>query len=96
MKARKYFSNGDFVIVDIEEDNTYDINSIIGDIYRLKQELESTDYKVTKIAEALSIGAELPYDAQALHKERQALRDRINELENELNRKEVQSGESEQ
>lgn len=96
MKARKYFSNGDFVIVDIEEDSTYDINSIIGDIYRLKQELESTDYKVTKIAEALSIGAELPYDAQELHKERQALRDRINELENELKRMEVQSVEDEQ
>ena len=60
-------------------------------IERLKSELQDSDYKITKIAEAMSIGAELPYDAKALHKERQALRDRINELEME-----VQSVEDEQ
>lgn len=58
------------------------------EIERLKSELQESDYKITKIAEAMSIGAELPYDAKALHKERQALRDRINQLEME-----VQSGE---
>ena len=61
------------------------------EIERLKSELQDSDYKITKIAEAMSIGAELPYDAKALHKERQALRDRINELEME-----VQSVEDEQ
>ena len=60
------------------------------EIERLKSELQESDYKITKIAEAMSIGAELPYDAKALHKERQALRDRINQLEME-----VQSGEDE-
>lgn len=54
------------------------------EIERLKSELQESDYKITKIAEAMAIGAELPYDAQALHKERQALRDRINQLEMEV------------
>ena len=61
------------------------------EIKRLKSELQESDYKITKIAEAMSIGAELPYDSQALHKERQALRDKINQLEME-----VQGGENEQ
>ena len=54
------------------------------EIKRLKSELQESDYKITKIAEAMSIGAELPYDSQALHKERQALRDKINQLEMEV------------
>ena len=54
------------------------------EIERLKSELQESDYKITKIAEAMSIGAELPYDAKSLHKERQALRDRINQLEMEV------------
>ena len=61
------------------------------EIERLKSELQESDYKITKIAESIAIGAELPYDAKTLHKERQALRDRINELEME-----VQSVEDEQ
>ena len=64
---------------------------LLSEIERLKSELQESDYKITKIAEAMSIGAELPYDAKALHKVRQALRDRINELEME-----VQSVENEQ
>lgn len=54
------------------------------EIEYLKSELQESDYKITKIAEAMAIGAELPYDAQALHKERQTLRDKINELESEV------------
>ena len=64
---------------------------LLSEIERLKSELQESDYKITKIAEAMSIGAELPYDSQALHKERQALRDKINQLEME-----VQGGENEQ
>lgn len=64
---------------------------LLSEIERLKSELQESDYKITKIAEAMSIGAELPYDSQALHKERQALRDKINKLEME-----VQGGENEQ
>ena len=54
---------------------------LILDIESLKSELQESDYKVIKCAEALTIGAEMPYDVESLHKERQALRDKINELE---------------
>ena len=54
------------------------------EIERLKSELQESDYKVIKCAEALTIGAEMPYDVESLHKERQALRDKINELEEQL------------
>lgn len=74
-------------IVDNEQ-VVYDNGLLLSEIERLKSELQESDYKITKIAEAMSICAELPYDAKALHKERQALRDRINQLEME-----VQSGE---
>lgn len=50
-------------------------------IASLKAELESTDYKIIKCSEAQLVGEELPYDIVALHAERQALRDRINELQ---------------
>ena len=54
------------------------------EIERLKSELQESDYKVIKCAEAMAIGAELSYDVVSLHKERQALRDKINELESEV------------
>ena len=75
----------------VNEQVVDDNGLLLSEIERLKSELQESDYKITKIAEAMSIGAELPYDAQALHKERQALRDRINQLEME-----VQGGEDEQ
>lgn len=53
----------------------------LAEIEDLKQQLAESDYKVVKLAEALAIGAEMPYNAMALHQERQALRDRINQLE---------------
>ena len=54
------------------------------EIERLKSELQESDYKVIKCAEAMAIGAEMPYDVASLHNERQALRDKINELESEV------------
>ena len=59
-------------------------SELILDIESLKSELQESDYKVIKCAEALTIGAEMPYDVESLHKERQALRDKINELESEV------------
>ena len=59
-------------------------SELILDIESLKSELQESDYKVIKCAEAMTIGAELPYNMTALHKERQALRDKINELESEV------------
>lgn len=54
------------------------------EIERLKSELQESDYKVIKCAEAMAVGVEMPYDMTALHKERQALRDKINKLEQQL------------
>ena len=54
------------------------------EIERLKSELQESDYKVIKCAEAMAVGEEMPYDVASLHKERQALRDKINELESEV------------
>lgn len=54
------------------------------EVEELKMQLAETDYKVIKIAECVACSLPLPYDAEALHSERQAIRDRINELEGEL------------
>ena len=53
------------------------------EVENLKMQLAESDYKVIKIAECVACGLPLPYDAEALHSERQAIRDRINELEGE-------------
>ena len=50
-------------------------------IAELHQLLNDSDYKVIKIAECAAIGEPLPYDAQALHEQRQSWRDEINQLE---------------
>lgn len=50
-------------------------------IAELKAQLEATDYKVIKCSEAQMAGAEMPYDVAELHAERQAIRNKINELE---------------
>ena len=57
---------------------------LILDIESLKSEPQESDYKVIKCAEAICLNEELPYNMTALHKERQALRDKINELESEV------------
>lgn len=51
------------------------------EVERLKAELTATDYKIIKCSECSFVGVELPYDVAELHTERQAIRDRINELE---------------
>lgn len=87
MKARQYKERGEYVVVEMDcpqptaeelRDRRY------MEIERLKSELQESDYKVIKCAEALTIGAVMPYDVVSLHKERQALRDKINELEKQL------------
>lgn len=52
-------------------------------VAELKEQLNSTDYKIIKCSECSLAGVELPYDVAALHAQRQALRDEINELEGE-------------
>lgn len=51
-------------------------------VAELKKQLDSTDYKIIKCSECSLAGEELPYDIVALHAQRQAIRDKINELEN--------------
>ncbi|MDY3078418.1 MAG: hypothetical protein SOW62_09840 [Sodaliphilus sp.] len=69
----------------VDNEQVVDDNGLLlSEIERLKSELQESDYKVIKCAEALTIGAEMPYDVESLHKERQELRDKINELEEQL------------
>ena len=87
MKARQYNERGEYVVVEMDcqqptaEELMY---RRYMDIERLKSEIQESDYKVIKCAEAMAVGAELPYNMTALHNERQALRDKINELESEV------------
>ena len=87
MKVRQYNERGEYVVIEVDcpqptAEELMDRRYM--EIERLKSELQESDYKVIKCAEAMAVGAELPYDAQELHKERQALRDKINELESEV------------
>ena len=69
----------------VDNEQVVDDNGLLlSEIERLKSELQESDYKVIKCAEAMAFGAEMPYDVASLHKERQALRDKINELESEV------------
>jgi len=61
-----------------------DTQRIRTEIQSLKDSLAESDYQITKCYEAFMLGAELPYDVESLHRERQSQRDRINELEEEL------------
>jgi hypothetical protein len=70
--------NGDFEYVYTPIFSQIKVNK---SIITLKQQLSDTDYKVIKNMEAQLVNVELPYDSVVLHAERQALRDKINELE---------------
>ena len=87
MKARQYNERGEYVVVEMDcpqptAEELMDRRYM--EIERLKSELQESDYKVIKCAEAICLNAELPYNMTALHNERQALRDSINELESEV------------
>lgn len=56
-------------------DLTCDLKSPVSDI---------GDYKVIKCYEAQLVGEELPYNMEELHEKRQAARDEINALQQEL------------
>lgn len=63
---------------------TYEQEEYEKEIVQLKAELSATDYQVIKCSEASLLGEELPYNVSELHATRQALRDRINQLESKL------------
>ena len=54
------------------------------EISSLKLQLSQGDYVIIKCMEYSLVGLEPPYDITAIHEERQLLRDRINELEAQL------------
>ncbi len=50
----------------------------------LKHRLSDSDYKIIKCTEYSLAGKKAPYDIAQLHKERQSVRDKINELEEKI------------
>jgi hypothetical protein len=52
----------------------------VSQINKLKQQLESSDYKIMKCYELSMIGEPMPYDVFQMHTERQDLRDEINRI----------------
>lgn len=83
-----YIAKDSFTIVDGKVVQSWetkiDTETIETQIGELKQRLSESDYKVTKCYECSLVGETLPYDIQALHDERQAIRDEINHLESLL------------
>ena len=51
------------------------------EIRNLECDLRASDYEVIKAYEYEKCGIKAPYDMDAVHKERQAKRDRINEIQ---------------
>ena len=79
-----YKASGTTLILDEEKYNRLiDKKSIEDGINKLKEELNSTDYKIIKCSEYQLAQLEPPYDIAELHATRQVLRDKINELESE-------------
>lgn len=80
-----------FEPVDLEDHIGYtyktvtDIQYFKREIAKCKQQLNDTDYKVTKCYEASLVGDPMPYDIQELRTTREAARARINILEEQLN-----------
>ena len=58
-----------------------DLQKVRNEINTLKESLNNSDYKVIKCFEYQLAELEVPYDISELHTTRQALRDKINELE---------------
>lgn len=90
MRCYKH-TNGKFVFdadkwaaIEAAQEKAARIREINTEIDSLKQQIESSDYQIIKCYEYALNNLELPYDAQALHEERQSLRDKINSLEKTL------------
>lgn len=59
-------------------------NEITSNIIALKNQLDSTDYRIIKTYEYYLVGKSSEYDINALHNEREKIRNDINFLEEEL------------
>lgn len=60
------------------------IRQVTAQINDLKEQIAASDYKVIKTYEYTLLGEQTEYDMEAVHAERQALRDQINALETQL------------
>lgn len=58
-----------------------DLQKVRNEINTLKESLNNSDYKVIKCYEASLCGEDMPYDIKAVRSERQAIRDKINQIE---------------
>lgn len=62
----------------------FDKKKIKKEIDNLKNQLSDGDYRVIKCYEASLANVNMPYDIDEIYKERQVIRDKINELEEKL------------
>lgn len=60
------------------------ISQVTAQIDDLKARIAASDYKIIKTYEYTLLGEQTEYDIEAVHAERQALRDQINTLETQL------------
>ena len=87
-KLRCYqYQNGKFVLdaekwAAVEAEREKEVT--IEEIKLLKDCIADSDYQIIKCYEYALMKLDLPYDVAALHAERQALRDKINKLEETL------------
>jgi len=66
------------------EEQQEQLNLLYIEMNNLESELKSNDYKNVKNGEAERANKPLPYDPLGLYTENQAKRDRINEIEEEI------------
>lgn len=67
-----------------EQTRQQQISQVIAQIDDLKARIAASDYKIIKTYEYTLLGEQTEYDIEAVHAERQALRDQINTLETQL------------
>ena len=67
-----------------EQARQQQISQVIAQIDDLKARIAASDYKLIKTYEYTLLGEQTEYDIDAVHAERQALRDQINALETQL------------
>lgn len=67
-----------------EQARQQQISQVTAQIDDLKAQIAASDYKVIKTYDYTLLGEQTEYDMEAVHAERQALRDQINTLETQL------------
>lgn len=67
-----------------EQERQQAIDALQSQIAEYKTRIDATDYRIIKAYEYSTIGLESEYDMESLHAERQSFRDKINRLEEEL------------